>query len=445
MVNGNLPDGWTWATVEEVGLVASGQTPKGLENLSREGEIPFYKVSDMNRAGNETQMHDSAIYLNEKEIKQLKIRTFDAGTVIFPKRGGAIATNKKRILSKPSAVDLNIMGVTPQKVSSKYFYYWLSSIDLATLSDGSNVPQINHKDISPLSIPLAPLPEQERIVAKIEELFTQLEAGTSALERVQVGLRRYKASVLKNAFEGKLVPQQESGESVAELLERVIGEDYEKKIEPSALSKVPYVPSGWVYGKLENLIYIAGRIGWRGLKADEYTDDGPMFLSVYNLNMGDHVDFTDTYHISPERYDESPEIMLRENDILLAKDGAGIGKIGIVKGLPGLATVNSSLLVIRVSEIFIPEFLFYFLKGPQMQDVVRARITGSATPHLFQRDIKQFTLLIPPLEEQRRIVAEVERRLSVAREVESVVEKALARSARLRQAVLKSAFEGKLT
>ena len=205
MVNGNLPDGWKWTTVESVGIVASGQTPKGLDSLSGEGDIPFYKVSDMNRVGNETQMHDAGLYLSEKEIKQLKIRTFDAGTVIFPKRGGAIATNKKRILSKPSAVDLNIMGVTPQEVSSKYFYYWLLSIDLATLSDGSNVPQINHKDISPLPIPLAPFPEQEQIVAKIEELFTQLDAGTSALAKVQAGLRRYKASVLKSMCGGIFV------------------------------------------------------------------------------------------------------------------------------------------------------------------------------------------------------------------------------------------------
>jgi type I restriction enzyme S subunit len=163
-----------------------------------------------------------------------------------------------------------------------------------------------------------------------------------------------------------------------------------------------------------------------------------------NLNKDDQVDFRDVSHISQERYEESPEIMLRKNDILLVKDGAGIGKIGIIKVLPGQATVNSSLLVIRASEIFVPEFLFYLLKGPQMQDVVRARITGSATPHLFQRDIKQFTLLIPPLDEQRRIILEVERRLSVVYELEQTIEANLVRAARLRQAILKRAFEGKL-
>ena len=217
-----------------------------------------------------------------------------------------------------------------------------------------------------------------------------------------------------------------------------------KKIIPSELNKIPYIPPGWAYGKLEHLIYIAGRIGWRGLKADEYTQDGPLLLSVYNLNKGDYVDFNDVYHISQERYDESPEIMLRENDILLTKDGAGIGKIGIVKNLPGPATVNSSLLVIRASGIFVPEFLFYLLKGPRMQDIVRARITGSATPHLFQRDIKQFTLLIPPLAEQRRIVAKIEELFTQLEAGTAALRRVQAGLKRYKASVLKAACEGRL-
>lgn len=442
MVNGakRLPDGWEWTTVGECSTVITGRTPSKKDDSNYGNFMPFVKPPEL---------LNGSIYTAEDNISEKgtnDARVLPVNAVLVSCIGNLGKTGINRV---PVAFNQQINAVVfPENIIPEFGFYYFQSSEfkqqLEEISSATTVAIVNKSKFESLPFPVAPLPEQERIVAKIEELFTQLEAGTSALERVQAGLRRYKASVLKDAFEGKLVPQQQSGESVAELLERVIGKDYEKKITPAAASKVPYVPSGWIYGKLENLIYIAGRIGWRGLKADEYTEDGPMFLSVYNLNKGDHVDFSDTYHISQERYDESPEIMLCENDILLAKDGAGIGKIGIVKGLPGLATVNSSLLVIRASEIFVPEFLFYFLKGPQMQDVVRARITGSATPHLFQRDIKQFTLLIPPLEEQRRIVAEVERRLSVAREVESVVEKTLVRAGRLRQAVLKSAFEERL-
>jgi type I restriction enzyme S subunit len=117
------------------------------------------------------------------------------------------------------------------------------------------------------------------------------------------------------------------------------------------------LPFGWAQAKLEELVYFAGRIGWRGLKAKEYTESGPLLLSVYNLNKGNNVDFTDANHVSWDRYEESPEIKLQENDILLAKDGAGIGKLGIVKDLPCEATINSSLLLIRALETFDPKYL----------------------------------------------------------------------------------------
>ena len=89
----------------------------------------------------------------------------------------------------------------------------------------------------------------------------------------------------------------------------------------------------WVDVRLENLISIEGRIGWKGLKTDEYVKDGPMFLSVHSLNYGDVVDYSQVLHIPQWRYDESPGLKLQNNDILLAKDGAGIGKIGIVSNL----------------------------------------------------------------------------------------------------------------
>ncbi len=162
-------------------------------------------------------------------------------------------------------------------------------------------------------------------------------------------------------------------------------------------------------------MYIAGRIGWRGLKAEEYTKQGPLLLNVECLNHGEEADYKYANHISKERYDESPEIQLAENDILLTKDGNGIGKIGIVKNLRELATVNSSLLVIRSLEAFVPEYLFYALKGKKMQELVKSRISGSAVPHLFQKDIKEFTLTLPPLDEQIEIVRRVRPLLEIAK------------------------------
>lgn len=163
--------------------------------------------------------------------------------------------------------------------------------------------------------------------------------------------------------------------------------------------------AGWQRRPLGELAQLKGRIGWRGLTAKEYTKSGPLFLSVHSLNYGDYVDFRDAFHISQERYLESPEIILKEGDVLICKDGAGIGKVGIVGTLPDNATINSSLLLIRSGPSILPKFLFRCLSSPYFQEIVDSRLNGATTPHLYQRDITDFPVVLPPIPEQKRIVA----------------------------------------
>jgi type I restriction enzyme S subunit len=162
--------------------------------------------------------------------------------------------------------------------------------------------------------------------------------------------------------------------------------------------------NGWQRKQLGELAELKGRIGWRGLTAKEYTKQGPLFLSVHSLNYGDYVDFRDAFHISEERYAESPEIMLQSNDILICKDGAGIGKLGILGEIPDRATINSSLLLIRSGKYILPKYLYHCLTSPYFQDIVQSRLNGATTPHLYQRDITEFPVVLPPLSEQHRIV-----------------------------------------
>jgi type I restriction enzyme S subunit len=205
------------------------------------------------------------------------------------------------------------------------------------------------------------------------------------------------------------------------------------------------LPEGWSSTLLPEVVYFAGRIGWRGLKAEEYTQAGAILLSVYNLNNGPNVDFSEVNYVSTERYEESPEIKVRHHDVLLTKDGAGIGKAGFVASLPGRATINSSLLLLRSFGAIDPKFLFYSLIGPRMQGLVKDRITGSTTPHLFQKDIRQFELVIPPLAEQQRIVAKLEALLARVNAARQQLAKVPAILKRFRQSVLAAACSGRLT
>ena len=198
----------------------------------------------------------------------------------------------------------------------------------------------------------------------------------------------------------------------------------------------------WETKELGEVAYLAGRIGWKGLTAKEYTTSGPLFTSVHSLNHGDYVDFGEAFHISQERYDESPEIMLEPNDILICKDGAGIGKVGIVGRLPGPATINSSLLLIRAAEGVYPKFLYFGLCSPSFQKIVQERIDGATTPHLYQREIRQFPIPVPPLPEQKRIVAILDEAFVGIAAATANVEKNLANARELFEATLSNILTG---
>ncbi len=186
--------------------IVSGNTPKGLEEIGKNGSVQFYKVSDMNLEGNEIEMNFSKFNLTKAEIGQLKIKLYPKGTVIFPKRGGAILTNKKRILATESAFDLNLMGALPnEKVSSKYLFYWFVKLDLGKIYDGSNVPQINNKNVEPLEFPLCSMEDQHLIVQEIESRLSVCDKVEETITTSLAQAETLRQSILKKAFEGKLV------------------------------------------------------------------------------------------------------------------------------------------------------------------------------------------------------------------------------------------------
>jgi len=184
-----LPKGWEWVRVSEAFNTTSGSTfDAALERES--GAIPYVKVGDMNLPGNELVITTSSRFIDP--VGKMESFLIPEGSVIFPKRGGAIATNKKRIVSRPIFVDLNTMAICPTRgVKTEYAYLWLSTIDLASLNTGTSVPQINHKDIDPLPFPLPPVDAQSRIVAQVEELLALtavLKTRLAAAQTKQVHL-----------------------------------------------------------------------------------------------------------------------------------------------------------------------------------------------------------------------------------------------------------------
>ena len=162
----DLPDNWCWCRLGDIGTFISGYTPKSNE-LTMQGKIPYFKVADMNTAGNEIWLTKTKLYL-----KNNTARIYEKNTIVYPKNGGAIFTNKKRLLQQDSVVDLNTGGYKAiESLNLMYVFNYFLTIDFRLFYKGTAVPTLDNKQLRELLFPLPPLAEQERIVERLEELL----------------------------------------------------------------------------------------------------------------------------------------------------------------------------------------------------------------------------------------------------------------------------------
>lgn len=160
----DIPNSWEWVRLESISILKNGKTPKK-QDIRFKGKYPYFKVRDMNN--NRLYMKNVKNYVGDKYKKQLMPKD----TIIFPKNGGAVLTAKKRILVENSLVDLNTSGIIPLSPTYyKYIFYLFSSLDIRNYVKGTALPTIDSKKLKATPVPLPPLKEQKRIVAKIQKL-----------------------------------------------------------------------------------------------------------------------------------------------------------------------------------------------------------------------------------------------------------------------------------
>jgi type I restriction enzyme S subunit len=201
-----VDEGAPIVNLTDVASIANGHTPKGLADRAAgepgEASVPFYKVGDMNLTQHRWMARARA-YLDPDDVADLKLTVRPAGTVLLPKRGGAIATNKKRILAAPACYDLNTMGLIPgPNLRSEYLWHWLQGEDLSRIADGSNVPQINAPQIRGLRIPLADLADQQMLCDRLDSLAS--DVGQPPIDHATKRSRSMRRTLLAAAFSGRL-------------------------------------------------------------------------------------------------------------------------------------------------------------------------------------------------------------------------------------------------
>ena len=455
----------------------------------------------------------AANYVSREETEILRAKVFPPQSIVFAKIGEALKLNRRAFTKVPIIADNNVMGLIPKigLVVPKYLYYFMHLVDLSDVSRATTVPSVRKTDVARIALPLAPLPEQRRIVARIEELFSQLDAAEEGLRRVQRNLKRYRAAVLKAAVEGRLVPRKgaaalrpdETGEA---LLQRILAErrrkweeqEWAKLVEkakkkaaqarrkaqgrparlkdippeewqaipeaeyrrylpkddrwkqkykepaPPDTANLPPLPEGWVWATVGQLGEVSGGIT-KNRKRTRLPIQLP-YLRVANV-YANELRLDDVARIGVEEQ-EIPKALLQKGDLLVVEGNGSIEQIGRVAIWDGrIEPCLHQNHIIKVRFV-LPEVGHYTLHWLLSQEgraqIMRVASSTSGLYTLSLSKVERLPVPLPPLAEQRRIVAEVERRLSVAREAEKAVEANLKRIARLRQAILKRAFEGRL-
>jgi type I restriction enzyme S subunit len=378
-----------------------------------------------------------------------------------------------------------IVFVEHDSLNSKYLQYLLNSVEFVAFASRLNAgdrPRVDFEQISDYGTPLAPRAEQERIVAEIEKQLTRLDAAVAGLDRVRTNLNRHRAAVLKVACEGQLVPTEAElarregrpYESASVMLERALAarrsiwkatrlseyvaankkppKNWEANYEVSPSqngSVLPILSPGWCWTTLSNLTPAARgsiKTGPFGslLKKHEHLSAGVPVLGIENIDRMRFVHGS-KIHISNEKAAELAGYDARPGDILISRSGT-VGEVCVVPNAIGEARISTNLMRIRLSQnVMLPEFLCLLFNGsPHVLKQVSALCSGSTRDFLNHDILMALVFPLPPLSEQKRIVSEVERRTSIIQGTDVEIQANLARSEKLRQAILKKAFEGKL-
>ena len=466
MTQQDLPTGWEATTLASLLTVTRGVSYKKPDagNKADSGLVPILRATNIDQILN----FEDLVYVPSRYIKNDQL--LRSGDIVIAASSGSrsIVGKAARLTSEwHGSFGAFCLGLRPDsRLGEGYIAWYLQSEEyrnrVSSLAAGININNLRREHIEETPIPLPPLAEQRRIVAEIETQFTRLDASVAALRRAQANLKRYRASVLKDACEGRLVPTEaelapsegREFEPAAVLLERILAErrarwESEEKRrgkykEPSApdTSALPELPEGWVWVNFEQLTSVIRN----GYSKRPQGDTGTPILRISAVRPME-------VNLEAIRWVDSKgnlaDFQIHPGDLLFIRyngNPAFVGVCGVVpNGIRDTLHPDKLIRAALVESDTMPAFVQIVANVGTSREFLNQRVkTTAGQSGISGTDLKAMPIPLPPLAEQRRIVAEVERRLSVVQQAEATVEASLARAERLRQSILKQAFSGRL-
>ena len=412
----DIPESWEWVRLSTLssaihyGFTASA-APAGNAKLLRITDIQDDKVNWKSVPFCTTK---------EKDLDTYQLKNRD---ILIARTGGTIGkTYIVRQLDEVAVFASYLIRVIPLEEVNEEFLklfmmtpcYWKQLTDA---SSGTGQPNVNGQSLSNLILPIPPKEEQIRILSKYEELLPKVEEygkAQDALNKLNTELpERLKKSILQEAIEGRLVPQDPNDEPASALLakirkekEQLIKEGKLKKKDlietPISEDEIPFeIPESWEWCKLGTIVTL---IGGFAFKSHEYASIGSRVIRISDITENGFIN----KNVVRYPFDEKlSQYVILEGDILMAMTGGTVGKSLYVKYLPEeRMLLNQRVAIIRVNTVFA-DYIDYVIKSQHIQSII-TEAKNSTNDNISMGDIYNFPIPLPPLAEQKRIVAKIE-------------------------------------
>jgi type I restriction enzyme, S subunit len=469
-----LPKGWLRTTVGQIGEVRLGRqrSPKNRSSLH---PTRYLRAANITWEG----LALSDVLDMEFRPEELNVYRLQPGDVLLSEASGSASEVGKPALWNGEIQDCCFQNtvirfrsnIVLPRFALHVFSHFARNGLFSRVSKGVGIHHLSADRFSALPFLVPPHAEQHRIVAKIEELFSDLDAGVAALTRVQANLKRYRAAVLKAAVEGKLTEdwraQHPDTEPASVLLNRILTErrrqweqaqlsrfaqagrqppkGWREKYQEPSLSETRRerkLPVGWCFASVEQISHFA-KYGSSAKTSNQA--GGVPVIRMGNIQDG-RLDLSDLKYL-PAGHEEFPDLLLEEGDLLFNRTNSAelVGKTAVYEGAPSPCSFASYLIAVRAVRGCNPKLLCYYLNSI----LGRAWIASVVSQQVGQANVNGTKLQalafpLPTEGEQAAIIQELEFRLSIIDGIDAQVKANLNRAARLRQGILKRAFEGRL-
>jgi type I restriction enzyme S subunit len=422
-VNGELPKDWVWTSLENcIDILDSKRNPINAEE--RQERIQNKNESDL-----------YPYYGATGQVGWIDGYIFDEELILLGEDGAPFldfSKDKSYLIKGKTWVNnhAHVLRAVGNIANNRYICHYLNIFDYRNYITGTTRYKLNQSQMRKIPIPLPPLTEQQRIVNKIEELFTNLDKGVQSLEEVKSKLKIYRQAILKHAMEGKLTEKwrEENKNFNKNDLNLQDIENLEEAYYSTELI-IENIPSNWSLVKVEKIAdFFKGQRSPKNYYVEESHPEARPYIRIQDFKTKKASMYTKADWC----------LKCQKIDTLLATDGA-IGSSDF--GWEGVLTHH--ILCIRPKVEYILPYLLYLLININKNYFYKNK-TGVCSPTLRQQYVRKLIIPLPPIEEQQEIVNRIEKLFSLADHIEETVNSKLEESKTLRQSILKKAFEGKL-